>query len=358
MDYTQYLQTIAGGFEFDIDASLTINKFLEFCAVDNKVALKVSAASKKYKSESQVIINKENGTTSIGELIICKSSHYTGSSASAALVAAYLSDVETIDVVQQGPYTFQHNYVVIDIAYYTEYINSYRPGSSIWGHFTHVEEQTQELEHFKKEFLSITAFPEIKINRDFEKDLIFRAISHTSALERTLKLYHLLELYFDAKVVDEIKALNNDLNGIGKVLKKLSQQEFDKLLRVCRSASDDINFFLSILDKIFSIPAYHTQLVEMLFEHDKDSNPYSKVEPQLISNLCSDKFSIAAVKNAKLTANYDHYSKFVAYIIYRFRCSIAHAKIGEYVLTNQDEQFICEIAEPAITRILCEIYKN
>ena len=56
------------------------------------------------------------------------------------------------------------------------------------------------------------------------------------------------------------------------------------------------------------------------------------------------------------------YNKFIytitAYWIYRIRCSIAHSKIGEYILTRDNEEFIVEFAEPLLKEVLIQFYKK
>lgn len=45
-----------------------------------------------------------------------------------------------------------------------------------------------------------------------------------------------------------------------------------------------------------------------------------------------------------------------AYLIYRVRCSIAHSRIGEHILTQSDEEFVANVAEPLLKSLLIEIY--
>lgn len=57
----------------------------------------------------------------------------------------------------------------------------------------------------------------------------------------------------------------------------------------------------------------------------------------------------------------DKHSEFilriVSYWIYRVRCSIAHNKIGEYLLSWEDEEFLVKFAEPLLLEVLKQFYK-
>ncbi|WP_217361105.1 hypothetical protein [Dolichospermum sp. UHCC 0406] len=55
--------------------------------------------------------------------------------------------------------------------------------------------------------------------------------------------------------------------------------------------------------------------------------------------------------------NYDDLViNFSAYCIYRVRCCTAHNRIGEYVMSNDDEGFVVEFAEPLLREVLCQIF--
>ena len=50
--------------------------------------------------------------------------------------------------------------------------------------------------------------------------------------------------------------------------------------------------------------------------------------------------------------------EFSAYCIYRVRCCISHNRIGEYVMSNDDEGFVVEFAEPLLREVLCQIFSQ
>jgi hypothetical protein len=49
--------------------------------------------------------------------------------------------------------------------------------------------------------------------------------------------------------------------------------------------------------------------------------------------------------------------KLTAYWIYRIRSSVAHHKIGEYLMTNDDEVFMLDFAEPLLDELIKQCFK-
>ena len=47
-----------------------------------------------------------------------------------------------------------------------------------------------------------------------------------------------------------------------------------------------------------------------------------------------------------------------SYWIYRIRCSIAHHKIGEYLFSWKDENFIVDFGEPLLREVVIQCLKN
>lgn len=362
MQHSEFLQLQADGIDLGIDPSLTVSSFNGGCAVDDLIALRLSSVSPKFAPGSSIPIIKDDSSTPLADLVVCEHQEFGYGAASAHHAAAYLNEISTENCLSNGiprrDYVFKHSYLIVNIADFNEYHQMYRKGSGIWGMFVHSEEQASPLSPYRSTAPAILASPNVKFNGDLLNDLVFRAVSYDSPLERFLKLYHLLEINFDVQLVDAIKALNQDLRGMGKILKTFNaNNEFDRLLKLIRSASSSSTFFEKILQNIFSNPVYLPTLIEMLFEYEKDANPYSKVELTSWPTILGGGFVLSTLTAAKLNTNYEHLSKFTAYIIYRFRCSIAHAKIGEFVLTTDDEALICDVAEPAIIAILVSSYK-
>ncbi len=360
MNYTEFSQLQTDGFDFGIDPSLTVSSFQSKCAVNDLVALKLTSVSPQYTPGDVIPIS--DGTRIIADLVNCEGQEFGYGMASAQLVASYLEEVSAVALEAEGDekrdYIFLHSYLVVNSTDYADYLAHYREGSAIWGSFVHSDEQSTRIVAHRTTASQIIAKPDLGLSNAIVKDAAFRAVAHGSPLERFLKLYHLLEIDFDVQIVSAINALGTDLKGVGKLLKSFgNDKEFERLLKIVRRAApNQVIFFENLLRSAFSIPAYHAQLAEMLIEYTKDSNPY-KVEPAKFLAAIAAGYDSATWASNGMGTSYDNLSKFVAYIIYRFRCSIAHVKIGEYLLTTDDEAFIHKIAEPMIIPILSEVYK-
>ena len=50
--------------------------------------------------------------------------------------------------------------------------------------------------------------------------------------------------------------------------------------------------------------------------------------------------------------------KVCSYWIYRIRSSIAHNKFGEYIMDNDDEDFIVNFAEPLLKEMVLQSFKR
>lgn len=361
MIFAEFSQLLDDDFDLGIDESLTIQNFQSKCAVDNLIALRLTSVSPKYMPGEIIPVRNAAGQP-LADLFIGEGQPFGYGQASAHHVAAYLEELTHDAALARGQerrdYVFTHSYILVDVANYADYIQNYREGSGVWGHFVHVEQQSSRTLPYRPLIQQITARPNLDLSRAIVKDAVFRAVAHASPLERFLKLYHLLEIDFDVQIVEQINALGADLKGIGKILKSFSgDKEFDRLLKLVRQASSTDAFFTRILTEVFADPIHHAQLAEMLFEYSKESNPY-KVDGSTFLTLIAGGFDVQSLRAAGLNTNYDHLTKFTAYIIYRFRCSIAHVKIGEYMLTTDDEPLISAVAEPLIVAILSELYKR
>ena len=64
----------------------------------------------------------------------------------------------------------------------------------------------------------------------------------------------------------------------------------------------------------------------------------------------------------KANRSNEEYSKLIidiaVYWIYRIRCSIAHNRIGEYVMSIDDEEFVVNVVEPLLKEVLIQLFKK
>jgi hypothetical protein len=99
--------------------------------------------------------------------------------------------------------------------------------------------------------------------------------------------------------------------------------------------------------------------LEIFYKFGKTSNPlkseidFSKVVPFGFEE------NILKSKSISFHANHPKFIKHLAsYWIYRIRCCIAHNKIGEYILSHSEEEFIAEFAEPLIKEVIIQSFKK
>jgi hypothetical protein len=108
---------------------------------------------------------------------------------------------------------------------------------------------------------------------------------------------------------------------------------------------------------------WHTQIQSIFFDFGKDGNPLDGKGTEFIRAIASSGFSpqiltdIGIVNrntnNALLVQRLEELAiRLSTYWIYRVRCSIAHSKIGEYVMTSRDEPFVALFAEPLLRCVL------
>ena len=92
---------------------------------------------------------------------------------------------------------------------------------------------------------------------------------------------------------------------------------------------------------------------KIFFDFGKESNPINDYA-KLNAVIGGGGFTQSRCHTQNLgKANYDNFiCNVAAYWIYRTRSSIAHSKIGEYIMGDADEEFVVEAIEPLIKEII------
>ena len=354
MNFQEYQSLISDGVSIGIDPSLEIKAVNSYCAVNGFIAKPLTTVSPQYTRDSEIDVALGTGMGT-AFLLTSRGSNFEFSEASHLWAAAYLQE-QTLPGAKNSPadFRFTHDYLLIHELVLRRYESKYQKGSAVWGGFTHPTEQPHPLVQYDKRTL-IKATPHIALPTTEHIEATFRAAAQPSALDRYLSLYHLLELSFDYDLVEQIKTLDQNLKGIGKLLNSYSQSEFERLNRLIQKYCTDNNYLAGLLTQTFSSTTHRPTLEEMLFDYSKDSNPF-KDKRDAVMLAAAIGFSEANFKTNKLDWNL--IGKFTSYVIYRFRCSIAHATIGEFIISNSDETFVAEVAEPLILGIACKVYRQ
>jgi hypothetical protein len=351
------------------DLPYDITQFSEhdgICTLNGMIPIPVDAVSFSYAGDEDIEIYDERGNY-LGVLCICKT--ITGINIENLTEARYIAFINEIDKDSfrflELPYKFIKNYLVIDVCEYDDYKNKYMDSAPIWGGFFHsnAESNLQEAYRFKPS--QLIARPGIELPTRYHKESSMRSVVQPYAFERFLKLYHLLELIFDWKLVEKIKSLNDDLQGIGQLLNQYSNtKEFERLKILLKDKDKegrlDVDKIANCLNRIKS-SNYLAKGIEIFFDYGKEGNPY-KIDPFVdLMNRGGFTRSNSRDKSIKGISenNYDDLViNFSAYCIYRVRCCTAHNRIGEYVMSNDDEGFVVEFAEPLLREVLCQIFSE
>ncbi|MBZ0294249.1 MAG: hypothetical protein K8L99_16925 [Anaerolineae bacterium] len=257
---------------------------------------------------------------------------------------AYLNEV-SVDFFGQGPYRFNHHYVVIERDYYENYRADYMHTAPIWGGFFH-DENGALYTTCKNIPKQITAITGLKMPEKEHLEKSAKALVQPYAFERFLNQYHLLELLFNYQLVENVRNASDIREGI-EVLKVYLNKQFGgelELLRVviqsrCKRPKDFVSFFT----KIFKDAYYSDTAKKIFITYSRSNNDIQKLFKELEkSNTPKDQEIINSVAKS----------------IYDIRCAIAHNKIGEYFLTSADERFVVEIMEPLLQEVLLQAFSS
>jgi hypothetical protein len=329
----------------EIEGKICINGFCYF-------PIKVSS---HFDRTSPIIINDEN-FNEIGEIYFLNRTEVLDiNSLNKIDYTAFLVEYPS-EIIQESQYEFLYDYVIIKKELLKVYLDDYKQKSSIWGGYFHLEDLPNNSFNLKRTVNELKAVKNIEINNPLYLELLEQIVLEKNPFNRFLKLYHLLEMQFDMHTAYQIEKL---LHQGGK------EKEISETLR--DYVRDDIerlkSLFKSKLDKTTLTPflsnlLLHGVIAKQIFYYkEKESNPL-RSETKFNNLLSKDK--IDQVNFDQVFGSGWYESKIhsvIAYWIYRIRSSIAHNKLGEYVMTKNDEGFLIDFAEPLIREIIIQCYK-
>ncbi|WP_162988025.1 hypothetical protein [Stutzerimonas urumqiensis] len=360
MNYEEVTEALSPE-DLRIDPSLQISDFNGVCSVNDYIPIPIDHLSSRYKSNEtfDIKLNLHQQLECI--LISCKGEAFTYGEAPAILTAAYLYDItpEEVRNNRESNYTFKRNYVVLKSDAHSIYVAHYKNSSAIWGGFTH--SPVAEMDNRIPGTHVVNAIPDLELPTAEHHTATLRAIYDPTPLGHYLALYHLIELSFDYDLVEDIKSLGADLKGIGKLLANYNNAEYQRLLRLVKKYWQDEASLAAHLEAFFRTSTYDAVIDELLYAYDKEGFPWLfKDDTQKRAAFIAHSkhsFTKQCISAAKFGWTLDHLQRSVAYIIYRFRCAIAHASIGEHILTINDSQMITEKAEPLLMGLISQMYK-
>lgn len=355
---------VNGQFSFDdlrIDPSLKLAEAYGQCSVDGYVAIPVYHLSPRYQSNETFTI-KLNHHPHDCVLITCKGMPFTYGEAPATSAAAFLRDANAEDILQvhYSDYIFKNDYVVIRDIAYALYYSHYKETSSVWGAFSH--QQTIPQHEKLTNSHTVEAFSDLCIPTGDHNLAAIRATHDSTALGHYLSLYHLVELSFDFDLLQDLQALGTNLKGFGKIIATYNNSELQRLLRIVKKYWFDETSLEQHLRDFFCHSQFDSTIDDLLYGYDKDGFPWAfKDNPAKRGQFAAHvkhSFTKACIDGAKFGWTLEHLQRAVAYIIYRFRCAIAHASIGEHILTIQDSTLITTKATPLLMGLISQVYKR
>lgn len=329
--------------------------------INDYVSLKVVNVSNSYDRNNPISITL-NGSIVFGDLIFTKDRDVKIDEMSDYEFISFLTHADYLDWSNEY-YKFDTDFLLIKSEYFLDYITDYEKTSMLWGGFTHPLNGMLPNTIYKKKYTNIDLGVKLNEFDPYSYESCIRAIEQPYAFERFLKLYHLLELQFDYFIINKIKSLTipNDSNKIGKILNDYSNKELDRLTEIINHYCTDISMLEQKLSKVNSFPVIAEDIFlnfgkSNLHIHLTDINKFKNVVST--GNFTSTFLISLGVHHNNTDAHIKFIISITSYWIYRIRCSIAHNKIGEYLLSWNDEDFIVEFGEPLLKEVLMQCFKK
>ncbi|MFF2287426.1 hypothetical protein [Peribacillus butanolivorans] len=333
----------------------------ELYSVNGHIALPIEEIASFYDLNTDIEIVDESGEE-LGTICFSKHAEVVTELTNLQLIS-YIKEISPNDF-ESGKVVFNKSYVVLKVEKYQLYKEHFYNTAPVWGNFSHL--QNTNIAH--KVAVTKLEASKVKLPTEYHKESIIRAIQQPYGFERFLKTYHMLELLFDTDFVEGINQLGQDLKGIGKLVQNFNNKdEIERLRQVVYRRSHTINL-VTLASLLNRIKSEKDLAIEIFFEYGKEkSNPISKTETKSALERFNSLLQYEEpfqYENVHTTfpniKDQEKYRKFLVdistYWIYRVRCSIAHSKIGEYILKSEDEKFVVEIIEPILKCLITECF--
>lgn len=360
MNYSQLIDSnLIGNNELPILINSIVDLNYEgYFSINNKVPIKIVDMSSVYKQDDPVELLDEHGNE-IGLIYYCNEKQkILVNSLNEWKFIAYLSEVEESEFLEEE-YEFEYSYLLLEENYFLEYMGKYFITAPIWGNISHKDVFPAP---YKKRLTKISVVSDLEYHTTVHQDNALRALKQPYAFERYLKLYHHMELLFDKDLVEKITKLKDDYTELGILLKSFDNSEIKKLLSVMQDRCTD---FDSICKSLNLVEKYKSIAQKIFFDFGKSSDPldndFSLLEKILLEPGGFNEQNCKKHLNNKANDR-GKFEKFIinlsAYWIYRIRCSIAHNKIGEYILNHNEEEFVAEFGENLINSVIIQVLKK
>ena len=329
-----------------------------FLIVGGYTALKVGTISSAISRQSDLEVIDLNGDP-IATLCFTK---FLGNIERTNLTrwqyVAFLSDAE-FDELDDPRYTFKSDYLIVEEARLNEYLQVFKQSAPIWGRFSH--ELVPSLD-IPTNLSNLVAIPNLKFPTSYHSEAFGRYLNANNPLERFLRLYQCVELLFDFIIFKRMKALNDDLSGFSNLLSEHGTSELERLKAIMNNYCGNPQ---ALAEKMELSSGFQHERETIFQTHSKKGNPFHENKNHWIAlKKCIDGacFNEPALKKLNEFKNMPSFVKFVtdlaAYWIYRVRSSIAHNRVGEFLLEDKNAPFVANFAEPLMLEAVIQIFAN
>lgn len=313
---------------------LRIDTHNGFLAVNQRVAMPVHCDTSISKEDDVEIVSSDG--EAFGVLTFTSVPSDEPLNRSEYALAAFLTEQSGREFSLARSLSF--DYVVIYCAVLPRYLADYSHSSSIWGGFVHASMRSA---HYQRQPApQITAVSGIDFPLEASRDLCWRAVQAAHPFERFLKHYHQLELLVDWYVARKLAALPGNLLGFDKLMSEYSSGDLVRLKKLMSVFCHGVQGIRLKLDFVRGFPEVAHGMFQ---EFDKAGNPVNSVD---FTNFDASKLTPAMVLNL------------AAYWIFRVRCSVAHHKIGDYVLRDSSQDFVVDFAEPLLLEVVRQVLSS
>lgn len=264
----------------------------------------------------------------------------------------------------------ENNFLIVNYDYANTYFEKFYGKETLWGGFNHKKYIEMPSKKIEKIYL-----PDLEIKFPTELNLTnsVNSIKSNNIFDLFLKNYHNIELLFNLIFLRELRRIDiNNISEANSIYKKLNKDEIESLRYLISEFTNNKVTQIKLIIKAFNEYSIITQ--EILYEYGKESSPVKDPvvrdkfnqflekcnldTPQTISQF----LEISKAKKLKNDEKSfkDFINNFIAYFIYRIRCSIAHKKFGEFIFSENEEHknFMIDISIPLIKSTTIEIFSN
>lgn len=310
-----------------------------------------------------VLFKREGEEEKIGCLVLSKGSKVNIRSLPPLGILCYLRDV-SYKYFGHEKHIFSRDYFITEQGKAEEYDKFFKKTSDIWGGFTHNSGVRGNLGCSMPDRIDAK---KLTVPSIYHAAAFSRYTYSKSPFDRFLRLYHCVELLFDAIIVWKIKRLNEDIEGFSQIISSHGKSELDRLNSIASNYVENID---NLVRKIANV-RHHKDIAKAIFhEYSKTGDPLSSLSQweefvQVVSSPdnCDPKEYKSAIckKNPKLNRE-GEYNKFmknlIVYWIYRFRCGVVHNRIGEFIMSDDHYSFVEDFAEPLLLEFCKEVFSS